>query len=92
MATGQYHVHKTVHIGIVTGLGIVDRTRHGAQCGLVGDVSDLGAGVLAGLNVANITFDEFESSEGTRLNAILDCLQVFAGSGGEIVETADDLP
>jgi len=83
---GHQYVQETVDVGLISGDGVLDGARHGAQGGLVKDVICPLYGFAAVAKVADVAFDEAEATPLLFSDQGLDLVQVVLVAGGEVVQ------
>lgn len=86
VAFGGSHqdVERTIDVGVVACKRVVDRPRDGGDGGLVKDHVDVVCGVEAGVVVAHVAIDDFDTGRNV--------LEIGAFSGAEVIENADVVP
>ena len=80
------NVQKTVDVGLVGGDGVLDGTGHGAEGGLVKDVIGAGDGFFAVFQVADVAFDEGETSPLVCGDSVLYFAQIVVVASSEVVQ------
>ncbi len=85
------HVQEPVDVGLIGGDGIIDGPGHGTQGRLVEDVVGAGDGFFTVFQVADVAFDEGETSPLVGGDGLLDFVQVVLVAGGKVVQADDGL-
>ena len=89
---GHQHVEVTGDVAAVGQDGIVDRTRHGTQGGLMQHMVHAFASLAAGIQIADVAFDEGEAAPSFGAHQGLHHVQVLLVTGEEVVQAHHGLP
>ena len=92
IARGHQHVEVAGDVAAVGQDGIVDGARHGTQGGFMQHMIHTFAGLAAGIQIADVAFDEGEAAPGFGAHQGFHHVQVLLVTGEEVVQTHHGLP